>query len=36
MTDTMTMDEMYGDGSDHKACEECGFCIDCGDCMCLE
>ena len=27
-----TMDDEYGDGSDHKVCEKCGFCIDCGDC----
>lgn len=29
------MDDLYGDGSDHEACEVCGFCIDCGDCGCL-
>ena len=27
-----TMNEMYGDGSDHEVCDECGFCITCGDC----
>lgn len=27
-----TMDDLYGDGSDHEACEECGSCIECGDC----
>ena len=27
-----TMDEEYGDGSDHKCCPKCGFCVDCGDC----
>jgi len=32
--DTTTMDDMYGDGSDHEACEECYSCIDCGDCEC--
>lgn len=29
-----TMDDMYGDGSYHRACTVCGFCIDCGDCEC--
>lgn len=29
----MTMDGMYGDGSDHSACELCGFCVTCGDCV---
>lgn len=28
----VTMDEMYGDGSDHEACEVCGNCITCHDC----
>ncbi len=27
-----TMDEKYGDGSDHDVCEKCGLCITCGDC----
>lgn len=27
-----TMDEMYGDGSDHAACPTCGMCVKCGDC----
>lgn len=27
-----TMDEMYGDGSDHEACPSCGFCKTCDDC----
>jgi Fe2+ or Zn2+ uptake regulation protein len=27
-----TMDEKYGDGSNHLVCEKCGMCIDCGDC----
>ena len=27
-----TMHERYGDGSDHKCCDKCGFCLDCGDC----
>lgn len=26
------MNDQYGDGSDHKVCDKCGFCIDCGDC----
>ena len=29
-----TMDETYGDESDHKCCPKCGMCIDCGDCKC--
>jgi len=29
-----TMDDMYGDGSNHEACEKCGFCLTCGDCIC--
>ena len=28
-----TMDDLTGDGSDHEACEECGLCIPCGDCI---
>ena len=27
-----TMDERYGDGSDHEVCDECGLCKSCGDC----
>ena len=27
-----TMDETYGDKSNHQCCEFCGLCIDCGDC----
>lgn len=30
-----TMDNVYGDGSTHEYCEECGMCIPCGDCICL-
>jgi hypothetical protein len=29
-----TMHEYYGDGSPHIVCEECGLCMDCGDCKC--
>jgi len=29
-----TMDEVYGDNSNHKCCEACGFCLDCRDCTC--
>ena len=29
-----TMDDEYEDGSDHKVCEECGFCKTCEDCKC--
>ena len=27
-----TMDDEYGDGSEHDVCDDCGFCIVCGDC----
>ncbi len=27
-----TLDEKYGDGSDHTVCEKCGLCVTCGDC----
>ena len=27
-----TMHNEYGDGSNHKCCIKCGFCIECGDC----
>jgi len=27
-----TMDEVWGDGSDHECCEKCHYCITCGDC----
>ena len=30
-----TMDEIYGDGSDHLVCDYCGLCITCNDCECL-
>ena len=29
-----TMDEVYGDGSNHICCPECGFCVTCKDCVC--
>lgn len=32
MKKIVTMDKVYGDGSDHLACKKCGFCITCGDC----
>lgn len=32
MSEEITMDEAYGDGSSHKVCTICGLCIDCGDC----
>ena len=28
----VTMDSLYGDGSDHQACRVCGYCVTCGDC----
>lgn len=30
----VTMDDLYGDGSDHEACEGCGGCLECEDCTC--
>jgi hypothetical protein len=30
----MTMGEMYGDGSSHEACQDCGRFKCCGDCQC--
>jgi hypothetical protein len=30
----VTMAEMYGDGSDHEARQDCGMCRHCGDCKC--
>ena len=30
----VTMDELYGDGSDHEACEGCGTCLECDGCAC--
>lgn len=29
---TQTMDQKYGDGSDHLVCQKCGQCAECGDC----
>lgn len=29
-----TMDDLYGDGSEHEGCEDCGLCVSCGDCSC--
>jgi len=31
-----TMDEVYGDESNHECCDICGLCITCGDCRCNE
>ena len=28
-----TMNDIYNDGSNHEACQECGYCITCGDCV---
>lgn len=33
-TKPKTMEETYGDKSDHLCCPNCGMCIDCGDCKC--
>lgn len=30
----VTMNERYGDGSNHEVCDQCGRCIPCGDCQC--
>lgn len=27
-----TMDDLYGDGSNHQTCSRCGMCLTCGDC----
>lgn len=32
MSKKKTMDDKYGDCSDHLICEECGACITCGGC----
>jgi hypothetical protein len=32
----VTMDEIYGDGSEHEACEVCGTCLECDGCQCEE
>jgi len=29
-----TMNDLYGDGSEHEACPKCGMCKVCGDCVC--
>ena len=29
-----TMDQRYGDGSNHPCCPVCGYCLKCGDCDC--
>lgn len=29
------MNDLYGDGSNHLACDKCGLCITCKDCLCL-
>jgi len=31
-----TMNDLYGDESDHVACIHCGCCKTCGDCTCEE
>ena len=30
----LTMDDLYGDDSNHLACDKCGLCIRCKDCIC--
>lgn len=30
----VTMDELYGNGSDHEVCQKCGECFECDDCEC--
>jgi hypothetical protein len=27
-----TMNDKYGDESDHECCQKCGMCVLCGDC----
>ena len=29
-----TMNDGYGDKSNHIMCEGCGLCVTCGDCLC--
>ena len=29
-----TMNDRYGDGSDHQCCPRCASCVTCGDCAC--
>ena len=31
---TESMNETYGDDSEHKCCDKCGMCIECNDCTC--
>jgi len=31
-TGVQTMNDKYGDGSNHEVCKRCGMCVDCGDC----
>jgi len=28
-----TMNDIWGDGSNHKGCTKCQMCIECGDCI---
>ena len=35
-SDMTTMDDRYGDGSDHAVCDGCGMCLECDDCICDE
>lgn len=30
-----SMNDKYGDGSNHEVCLICGLCIDCKDCICI-
>ena len=30
----ITMNDMYKDNSNHIACQDCGFCITCKECIC--
>lgn len=32
MEKEITMNDLHGDGSNHIACNDCGLCIECGDC----
>ena len=31
-----TMNDLYGDGTDHLVCRKCGMCKTCKDCQCKE
>jgi len=34
MPKQLSMNDKYGDGSNHKVCDKCGLCVSCNDCEC--